>query len=314
VRWVVLLGLLPLLAGCSAGSDVAGGSAEGSADPTLGAIAGVVVDDAVRPVAGANVTTRLGEGSANATTDASGLFRIDGLPPGAYVVEVSKPYYASLQQAIDVRAGVEPALAKFQLSFMASAVPYSEIYRFEGLFECGFAVPGYATGGCANVNIVTGVMLCSYNLPCFNVTGDRSVELIWMDRHPDFAQSELVWDATTDAGSALEFGLGAATWQELQDGFSDSYNYTWGESPLMLRLDGEALTESRIGIDNRSLLIQVRSAWTFAVPVCSDVEPTCGVGVQVQQPYTTYTHAFYGYRPPAEWRFATDGVPPPPPA
>ena len=308
----MLLGFLPLLAGCSAGGDAAAGSDGRPIDPSLGSLAGVVVDDAVRPVRDANGTARLGDLAVNATTDAGGLFRIDGLAPGAYIVEVSKPYYTALQQAVDVRAGVEPPLARFQLNFMASAVPYSELYQFEGLFECGVAVPGYATGGCANVNIVTGIMLCSYNLPCFNVTSDRSVELIWIARHPDFVQSELVWTPTTAAGGALEFGLGAGTWQELQDGLVDNYNYTWGESPLMLQLHGSDLEESRIGIDNRSLLVQIHPAWTFLVPVCSDVQPNCGAGASVQQPYRTYTHAFYGYRPPAEWRFATDGPPPPP--
>jgi hypothetical protein len=312
VRWVVLLGLLPLLAGCSAGSDVADGAGGRPSDPSRGSLAGVVVDDAVRPIAGANVTARLGDAVANTTTDGTGLFRIDGLAPGAYIVEVSKPYYGALQQAVDVRAGVEPPLAKFQLSFMASAVPYSEIYQFEGFFECGVAVPTYATGGCANVNIVTGIMLCSYDLPCFNATGDHSVQLIWIARHPDFVQSELVWEPTTATGNALEFGLGAATRQELQDGLADNYNYTWGEAPLMLQLHGEDLEESRIGIDNRSLLVQIHPAWTFPIPVCSDVQPNCGLGASVQQPYRTYTHAFYGYRPPAEWRFATDGPPPAP--
>lgn len=313
MRWAVLLVLVPLLAGCSGGSDGTDGSANRPSDPSLGALAGVVVDDAVRPVAGANVTARLADRTANATTDAGGLFRIDGLTPGAYIVEVSKAYYGTLQQAIDVRAGVEPPLAKFQLNFMAGSVPYAELYQFEGFFECGFAVPSYTTGGCANVNIVTGVMLCSYNLPCFNVTGDRSVELIWIARHPDFVQSELVWEPTTGTGSALEFGLGAGTWQELQDGFVDNYNLTWGESPLMLQLHGADLEDSRIGIDGRSLLIQIHPSWTFPVPVCSDVDPTCGAGVHAQQPYRTYTHAFYGYRPPLEWRFVTDGPPPPPP-
>lgn len=308
----VLAGVLAVvLAGCAT-SEAAGG-ADAAADPSKGRLRGIVVDDAIRPIAGATVNIT-GQGVAiNLTTDERGSFLVPDLEPGAYLVRVSKEFYAAHEQAVTVSSGVlEPELARFQLVFEPGSIPYSEIYQFEGLFECGFAVPGYSTGGCANVNIVTGVMLCSYNLPCFNVTGDRSVELIWIARHPDFIQSELVWTPTTETGRALEFGLGAGTWQELQDGFVDSYNYTWGESPLMLQLHGADLEESRIGIDNRSLLIQIHPAWTFLVPVCSDVQPNCGFGAHAQQPYRTYTHAFYGYAPPAEWRFATDGPPPPP--
>ena len=37
------------------------------------------------------------------------------------------------------------------------------------------------------------------------------------------------------------------------------------------------------------------------------------LGVTVEQRFTAYTHAFYGYLPPADWRFSDgDTVPAPP--
>jgi hypothetical protein len=305
-----------LLAGCAGAGGGGGGPSDANDladDPSRGTLAGVVVDDAIRPVAGASVNVTGGATQANATTDREGRFAIPGLEPGTYVVRVSKEFYSSHEQAVVVQDDLaEPEVVRFQLVFEPQSVPYADLYKFEGFFECGFSFPGGGTNGCANVNIVTGIMLCAYDLPCTNVTSDRSVELIPITPQPGFLQSEMVWEPTSDAGRAMDFGLFAATREELQDGFADGYNGTWGESPLMLQLHGADLEESRIGIEGRQLGIQVSSAWSMPIPVCSDVEPTCGAGLVVQQPYTTYTHAFYGYRPPAEWRFATDGPPPSP--
>jgi hypothetical protein len=37
-----------------------------------------------------------------------------------------------------------------------------------------------------------------------------------------------------------------------------------------------------------------------------------GPGVILNQKVDVYTHVFYGYQPPADWRFVVDGAPPPP--
>lgn len=304
-----------LLAGCSDGGKDASTATGATAGPGgTGTLAGLVVDEAVRPLSDANVTATGASGTLNATTGADGMFRFEDLAPGVYLVQVAKKFYSAHQQAVDVRESVgEPVLAKFQLSFQAATVPFADLYKFDGYFECGVAFPGGGTNGCANVNIVTGIMLCSFDLPCFNVTADRSVELIPIFPQPEFIQSELAWTPTTEAGSHLVFGLGAATREELQDGFADGYNFTEGPSPLMLTLFDADLEDSRIGIEERELLIQVSSSQSIFIPVCSDVEPSCGVGLPVQQPYTTFTHAFYGYRPPSGWLFTETGQAPPPP-
>jgi len=39
-----------------------------------------------------------------------------------------------------------------------------------------------------------------------------------------------------------------------------------------------------------------------------------GVGMALEQRVTVYTHMFYGYVPPADWRFSGAGAPPEPPA
>jgi hypothetical protein len=306
-RPFALLAAMVLLAGCSGGGPAATG--ELTVDGATGLLRGVVVDDAIRPVSGATVEVS-GQGLvANATSDAQGMFSIP-LPPGAYVVRVSKEFYAGHEQAVTVTAGVaEPELVRFQLVFEPRSIPYAQLYKFEGLFECS----AWPTNGCANINILTGIVFCSLDLPCFNATADRSVELIPIDGVPDYLQSEMVWKPTNSLGESMIFGLGSATREELQDGFADGHNGTEGPSPLMLSLNGSVMLERSIGGD-RMLLIQVSAGVTQEAPVCPpELGPPCGVGVVVEQSYTTYTHAFFGYAPPPEWRF-TSGEPVPPPA
>ena len=309
----VLLLCLVTLAGCSDPKEGGGAATTPIEGPRgTGTLQGIVVDDAVRPLDGVAIEASGASGVLNATTGADGIFRFEDLSPGVYIVVASKAYHSTVQEAVDVREGVaEPELARFQLLFQPDTLPSVDLYKFEGFFECS----AWPTNGCANVNIVTGIMLCSFNLPCSNVTSDRSVELIPVAPQPGFLQSEMVWEPTNDQGRSMLFGLGAATREELQDGFADGYNGTEGESPLMLTLQGEELKESRIGIEGRELLIQVSVGVTTPIPGgCPEVGDPCGLGVSIQQPYSTYTHAFYGYEPPAGWLFTDTGQAPPPPA
>lgn len=43
--------------------------------------------------------------------------------------------------------------------------------------------------------------------------------------------------------------------------------------------------------------------------------PVCpwGVGLQLDQEFTVYTHVFYNYLPPEDWRFLSDPSVPQPP-
>ena len=307
----VLLAAAVSLAGCAA-DEAAGPQAEATAG-SVGVLAGVVVDDAIRPVpdAAVNVT---GAGTwANTTTDAGGTFRLAGLDAGTYIVRVSKAHHSTHEQAVVVLASEANELVRFQLVFEPGSVAYSTLYTWDGLIQCG----AWPTTGCGNANTVTGLMMCSLGLPCFNATEDRSVELHPIDGVPDFLQSELVWEPTLASGEVLRFILGHATWQELQDGEIETDNVTEGRSPLMVTVNATRLAESSLGAD-RMLLIQVNTGVTVEpVPTCApDVgAPHCGVGASFQQPYTTFTHAFYGYRPPPGWLFASgEPVPPPPPA
>jgi hypothetical protein len=328
----VLLLLAAAVAGC-AGDKPAAADAEGATE-TTGILQGIVVDDAIRPVAGVAIQAAGNAGAFNASTGADGLFRIAGLPPGSYLVEASKPRHTTQRLAVDVRAGVdEPELARFELTFEAASVPYANVYKYDGFYECGL----YSVRVCANVNIATWIVVCANTGVCAgNVTGDHSVFFQGVEPGLDFIQTEMSWSPTSTTGESLAFLIGGGTEAELREGVGlPAYNATQGPSPLMLRISNheaedswchrneqcettEVLNESKLGTE-RALLVQVDTGpWLAAAPSCGvpgvfNPEP-CGVGAAVQQPYTMFTITFHGYEPPVDWLFATTGQVPPPPA
>lgn len=323
--------VLLLLAGC-AGQ----GAADDAVDPSgpvgdgEGVLRGLVVDDAIRPIANASVVVTGGGGSFNTSTDASGVFRVDGLTPGAYLVRVSKPYYSALEQAVVVETGVEePDLVRFQLVFEASSVPFASVYKYEGFHECGLNFVRV----CSNINIATWIVVCGSTggAVCVgNITGDRSLFFQVIAGIPTFLQAELTWEATVDTGKALAFVIGGGNESELNSGFASGYNYTEGESPLMLRITNregesswcyqnvddcevpETLNYTRIGTE-RALLGQVDAGDSIQWDPTCTFSP-CELGFSVQQKFTMFTTVFYGYEPADEWRFTDTGEPPAPPA
>ncbi len=227
---------------------------------------------------------------------------------------------------------VEPETTKFLLTFEASSVPFANLYKVDGFYECG----AYPVRICSNVNIATSVVLCAYHpaLCLGNVTEDRSLFFQWVEPGLDFLQTEMAWEPTTDTGTELGLLIGGGTEAELREGVGlPAYNASYGPSPIMLRVTNhegedawcrqndqcettEVLNESRIGTE-RALLVQVDMGPTFRAAESCGVPPLqfepCGTGFNAQQPYTLFITAFYGYEPPMDWLFSTTGEVPPPP-
>lgn len=317
---------LAALAGCFGGDGRAQAEPDG-ATATTGILRGVVVDEAIRPVAGAWVNVTAPGVAYNATTGDDGLFRFVGLAPGNYIVTAAKRYYAPHQSAAVVLAEVQdPEAVRLQLVFEPRLAPFAQVYKYEGMLECGTNT--FHT--CSNVNIATWIVVCANTGVCVgNVTSDRSLFFQGVDPGPTFLQAELAWDATLPSGAELSFYIGGGNEAELKAGIGATYNVTDGPSPLMLRIsdhEGESawcrtqdppcgetvLRDSGIGSE-RALLVQVDGGPTYKHPACGTVSP-CGAGWSMQQAFTMYTTVFYGYEPPLDWLFTATGAPPPAPA
>ena len=176
-----------LLAGCGGspgqppaevGPDVF--VAEGS---SYGAIAGVVVDLAIRPLAGATVA--LMGSDQTRTADEGGQFAFEDLEPGSYFLNISAPRHGGVQTSVEVVAG-EVSRVKAQLEPFLGVEPFHQTFHYQGYIEASGAVSGPI------VNIVLDEFgdnpFCQCTL-VFNTTGldvkTLVVEAFWEDTVAD---------------------------------------------------------------------------------------------------------------------------------
>jgi len=303
---VACLVLVALLAGC-AGSKAATVSASSAPGTVL--LRGVVVDEAIRPVAGARLEldgVAANATAGNATTGADGRFAFPGVAPGAHLVRASKVGFADAVAQADVRLGADEAV-KLVLVADASAVPYAETLKIDGFVQCGTDTFDNHFAACGSGNVGSFIACAQAGVCQGNVTDDRYIVIQWFDREPTFLAVEVAWQETSQFAHALSVWLGSATKEQLKfyPETPDVWNVTEGPSPLYGTMNQTMLDHSRIGKDS----------WFLAQVFAGDAGQTgpAALGVVVQQRFQMFFTSFYGYVPPADWRFAEAGRAPPPP-
>jgi hypothetical protein len=122
-----------LVAGCAGPGDAPASVAAGPAAQATMSIVGLVQDEDLAAVAGAAVHVRSLD--ASATTDAAGNFRIDGLLPSAYLVDVAAAGFENATLTAEPTATNNASL-NFILSRPATLRPASEVVHFNGLLQC----------------------------------------------------------------------------------------------------------------------------------------------------------------------------------
>jgi outer membrane receptor protein involved in Fe transport len=114
--------------------------------PGAASVAGTVTDESGAPIAGASVTLK-GAGTKSATSDASGAFSIAGVPPGSYVLSVTKGGYATaVQNDVIVLAG-----QTLNVAVRMSAITFSSLRTIATVRTSAHALNTSA----ASVNVVT---------------------------------------------------------------------------------------------------------------------------------------------------------------
>lgn len=208
---LALLLATALLAGCAGKDDsqadqlrLADGSTielgEGTSD-TEGAIAGYVVDEAIRPLAGVELSTT--DGGHSAKSDDKGFFLLGNLVPGTYIVQAKAAGFADVQAAaVDVAAG-ETSTVKVQMTHVVAAVGYHDVFPFDGFMQAWGTIGQWA------VEIVTPTSLCqcTYQVaPSGNVTG-IVFEAFWDATIPDPAGlGEFYWEVYAVDGDWIQSG------------------------------------------------------------------------------------------------------------
>ena len=307
-----------LLAGC-AGAPDAETQAEDidfgdvSATETTGVIRGVVVDLAIRPLAGALVTVPVQGANRTATTGDDGQFAFSQLEPGTYFLLVSLAGYTSVQQSAEVAAGdSEPPIVKIGLERLPSAQPFLETYHFTGFLTFGGSIGITSVGSTINPALSESI-------------NDQSIWNVQVPQVPTWAQGELVWDQTQPAGGMLIWEMvhgGTNSWRGHRETATSPALAYWNTTVLA---NEENLTAD--GIDYRFFggphpllapgagIVPTRDSGhpactTFPTVVLGD-RSLCsfGYGITYQQRADGYIHNFYNFAPPEGWRFTVHGDP-----
>lgn len=211
MRWALSLVVAMILAGCSSPTPAAAGDEPvPTATATTGIARIIVVDDALHPIANANVSTA----GSSWLTDPEGIVIVGPLEPGVHIIAVDMTGYFSLSRAITIEAGVlSPKVEMFQISADSSTAVFYELAHWTGFLHCGVSVANLGVAAC---NLVYD----AYNEAHFPLT-----------QVPTFVQTELVWQST----QALS--------QELTIIHTGKSIYTRGDgpSPLVIQADRETL-------------------------------------------------------------------------
>lgn len=318
MRGTLVAGLVVLLsglAGCTQEgltelpSDAELDFGDVQATATTGVIRGVVIDSAIRPIAGAlvNLTTT----ARNATTSDDGAFAFDGLEPGTYFLEVTRFGFDSIQTSAEVLAGVdEPPIIKVQLAGVPSQQPYVDTLSFSGFLSLGAAIGLTSVGTTINPGLAESL-------------GDASIWHGTFDQVPTWVQGELVWTHSQPAGGML-------IWEMVKGNSNNFRGYReTAESPALAYwnttvLQAEAENVTADGIDYRffggphPMLApgEVTPPADQCPPVPGLGYNPCrfGFGLTLQQRADAFVHNFYNFAPPEGWRFTNDGAPAVPPA
>lgn len=306
MRWTVLaaaaLLAVALLAGCS-GPGKGGASSTGpSALPvqvseTTGGIRGLVVDERIQPVAGANVTLRAGETDQAAKTDKEGRFAFSNLKPGTYFLTVKDDLHKTVQSSAEVVAGVaEPPLTRIQVERLFKQDPYSIQVTRDGFFECSQdgASVWYSSSTCAD-----GVFgPASEAEPALsNVT---SQEREW---HSDVAPGwqalvfEMAWEPTSQ-GTSTKMGMVISTYKPTRNG-AHCFATLVGSSPDRLEIDVGVTHETACGVEPNQIPPEGMNNMSYFVSVRSadGVEP----GLALNQKFSVYLTMFHYGKPPNGW-------------
>ena len=276
--------LVLALAGCTAtppkaieptqSSDVAG--------PQGRIVRGSVVDDELRPLAGAAIT-HLG-GTSNTTSDANGTFLVDGLPRAKEILLQARH---SIYRAQTLSVNLE-FVAEAEVRFVLGGGPGPAGYHV--------------------TNVTKGIIMCQvaagshhgspgfYKYSCRDVIGDvggLSDErvLVPVDPGVTVVIVELVWEPQTQAADVMGLTVYASTnEEELLIGSLHSFP---GGHYVSMKASTAALQSAKSRGGNIESFVHVD-------PGTLD-EHIPNAGVVIEQEFTLYTTAFYGEIPPPVW-------------
>lgn len=228
MRWVVLVLLVPLLAGCAADepAPVDDGLELPDENPELPMLSGVVFDAALRPVQSATVEVL--ETADSMEVDDEGGYAFEELPFDTPLLVVAKAAgYESATKQVTVREG-QPIQVDFTLVPVPVITPYIDTFSYNGFMNCQAGVAVNEEG---------------FTADCAGSEADTRVFDVNLNEDPQGLLIETVWTAVTPLAETMRVivrPLDAGDQVEVLADLvgSSVHRVQIGEGPLQKHFDG----------------------------------------------------------------------------
>ena len=210
-----------------------------------GALSGVVVDEAIRPLSGVIVEV-LGY-SLQAVTDDTGLFAVEELPPGLYTLSANATGYLATQTTVEVKVG-ETAKVRIVLPTDTTPKPFHTTVKYDGFNQAGNGLVSQAYE--LFVNETAGVPFDSCACQFYYT----------LEQPADTHIVEVEWEPSVDNPTGDSSGYWA-----IWDDDGGDYQDDGCDNPCLGRIDGFFPAESQrfhIDIWLDSDWVQVNQAFT----------------------------------------------------
>ncbi len=240
----------------------------------------VLVDDAIVPVEGANIT--IDPAGIHLVTDASGGYCMPWLPNGTYTVTASKPGYVTERVTYAVQDASAPPALRLQLRRDIAQEPYIVEDKFDGLIACSVRLPtGGFNDGCG-----------AFGDDGLGSSQRKRIELA--EGNLDWVQTELVWQPNSPFTQTLCTRAKEADLFPIGD--------VCAEPHIVRYLDDVQVAADAID----------RGQWFEYIVFPEHVVPVGGAldgtgGIALQQDFQVFTHGFYNMAPREGWTFGADG-------
>jgi hypothetical protein len=288
-----LLTLALLLAGCSgggAGDSSAAVPGEGNELAQAGRLCLVVVDEAIRPIATAQVAVATPAGDQNATTGDDGLACFD-VADGTYIIQVSHLLYNPAQTSVEFAADDPAHVVRVQLTRLFLQDPFHEERKVEGYIQCGYSVSGVMSSLCLNdYTHFVGPYTCPQ---CEHILDKRSADFEvgagWQTM-----VYELTWDPTTATSEEMRLTIShfprpATHW----------YCGGAGPDPVLVRMEVGVVCEDQQDEPELVPPEGLPNMHLFGATAASDAPASFTFG----QSFAVYMNFFYYGKPPEGWSF-----------
>lgn len=293
-----LLAVALLLAGCSGNGPATTPAGLDVADAIPGQLCVVIVDEAIRPIEGAQVLLSGAAVNRSTVTGGNGLACFE-VPDGSYIIEVRHGMYQITQTTTQFGGDAQPQVIKIQLTRLFLQDPYHETRQLEGFIQCGYAIRGVMSSLCLNdYTHFVGPYTCPQ---CEHLLDRRSADF--------------------EVGNGWQTMVMEMTWQPTQQATSDEMSLTishfpraashWycqgaGVTPLLVRMEVGVVCENQQSEPELVPPEGLPNMHLFAA-TSPGADPASMV---ISQKFTVYLNVFYNGKPPEGWSFvAGDPMP-----